>query len=247
MVRDEADIIGSTVAHMLGQVDHVIVADNGSSDETRAILHDLGVEVLDDLERGYFQSAKMSRLADYARRQGATWVVPFDADELWWSPFGRLADVLAKAGVVEAVRADVFDYVATALDPLEVDPVRRIRYRRRAPLELPKVAARAVEGLVVEQGNHGATVDGRALEPMAGLVQVRHYPYRSAAQFVRKARNGAEAYKAAGDALRADYGAHWRQWGELLDAQGDEAVADIFRQWYWSADPAGDGLEYDPA
>jgi hypothetical protein len=36
MVRDEEDIVGATVAHMRSQVDHVIVADNLSTDRTRA-------------------------------------------------------------------------------------------------------------------------------------------------------------------------------------------------------------------
>ena len=41
MVRDEEDVIRSTVAHMLDEVDAVIVADNLSTDRTREILDDL--------------------------------------------------------------------------------------------------------------------------------------------------------------------------------------------------------------
>ena len=41
MVRDEADIIETTVRHMLTQVDVVIVADNRSVDGTREILDSL--------------------------------------------------------------------------------------------------------------------------------------------------------------------------------------------------------------
>ena len=39
MVRNEADIIGTTVRHLLAQdVDGILVADNGCTDDTRAIL-----------------------------------------------------------------------------------------------------------------------------------------------------------------------------------------------------------------
>ena len=41
MVRDEEDIIGATVRHLLGQVDAVLIADNRSIDGTRDVLADI--------------------------------------------------------------------------------------------------------------------------------------------------------------------------------------------------------------
>lgn len=237
MVRDEADIIGVTVRNLQAQVDHVIVADNGSTDGTREILHGLGVEVIDDPERGYYQSAKMTALAHLARERGAEWVVPFDADELWYSPHGEIRDVLADLPETCAVvGADLYDHVCTAVDPDEPDPVARIGWRRRGALALPKVAVRARPDLTITQGNHGArySIDPAVLRD--GTLVVRHFPYRSAEQFVRKVRNGAEAYRAA-TGLPADAGAHWRQWGAILDEHGEDAVADIFRRWYWRRRP----------
>jgi glycosyltransferase involved in cell wall biosynthesis len=118
MVRDEADIVGSTVAHMLTQVDHVIVADNGSVDGTRDILASLDVELVDDPERGYYQSRKMTALAAQARAAGHDWVVPFDADEVWYSPFGRIADVLDGIGVQWlAAPASLYDHVPAGWSP----------------------------------------------------------------------------------------------------------------------------------
>ena len=38
MVKDEADIVAATRRADAGQVDHVLVADNGSTDGTAAIL-----------------------------------------------------------------------------------------------------------------------------------------------------------------------------------------------------------------
>jgi hypothetical protein len=246
MVKDEADIIGATVDHMIRQVDHVIVADNMSSDDTREILNRLNVEVLDDDDPAYRQSEKMTALARYAAKEhGADWIVPFDADEWWYSPFGRIADVLEGIAPQWLVAsATLYDHVATGHDRAG-RPVESMCWRRAEPGPMPKVACRWREDLVIEQGNHGAWYSGGATV-LGGQLVVRHFPYRSAEQFVRKARNGAAAYNATD--LSPEVGAHWRQYGAIAEAHGDEACADIFRQWFWVADPHQDpGLIYDPA
>lgn len=245
MARDEEDVIGSTVAHMLEQVDAVIVADNLSTDRTREILDELAVAhagrlvVVEDPEPAYRQSEKMTALALRARLDhGAEWVIPFDADEVWYSPFGRIADVLADvAPQWLIVPAPLFDHVATAEDPLEqLDPVRRIGWRRRDRNFLPKVACRWRADLVIEQGNHGASYSGRGTS-FDELLVVRHFPYRSPAQLVRKVRNGAAAYAAGGSSIPETFGAHWRQWGRILEERGEEAIAELFRTWYWRDAP----------
>jgi hypothetical protein len=235
MVRDEADIVAATVGHMAAQVDRVIVADNGSADGTRDILAGLDCVVIDDPERGYYQSRKMSALAEDAREMGAEWVVPFDADEVWTSPFGTVGDALRAIGDdYLAAAAELHDHVPTGIDPDLTDPIARIRWRRQKPLGLPKVAARARPGLVIEQGNHGVNYGFRPAY-LPGQLTVCHFPYRSAEQFVRKARNGAEAYKATD--LPEEAGAHWRGYGRILEHDGEEACADIFRTWFWQPDP----------
>lgn len=263
MVRDEADVIASTVCHMLAEVDAVLVADNLSHDETRPILDQLArahpdrLFVIDDYDPAYRQSEKMTALALRARLEhGAEWIVPFDADEWWYSPFGRIADVLAEvAPQWLVVPAPLYDHVATAEDPAEVDPVRRLGWRRRDPNPLPKVACRWREDMAIAQGNHDALYTGRASR-FDELLVVRHFPYRSVDQLVRKVRNGAAAYAAAGDSVRADFGTHWRQWGTLLEQYGEPAMAEIFHAWYWRDDPrrpvtvAGEtqpSLIFDPA
>jgi glycosyltransferase involved in cell wall biosynthesis len=237
MVKDEADIIAATVGHMLDEVDFVIVADNGSTDGTREILNDFPVHVVNDPDPAYRQSEKMTRLAHLARNMfGADWIVPFDADEWWYSPFGQIKTVLddvAEQWLV--VPADLYDHVATGQDPEHADPTRRIAWRRTDPAPLPKVACRWRDDLVIAQGNHGAHYVGGA-SVFDSLLVVRHFPYRSVEQFVRKIRNGAAAYAAMIDVDPAT-GAHWRQWGAILRDQGEEAIAEIFRRWYWRMDP----------
>lgn len=243
MCKDEADIIGSTVGHMLRQVDEVMAIDNGSTDGTRDILVSLGVSVIDDPEVGYYQSRRMTWLAAQAAARGATWVVPFDADELWCCPSGRVADLLAGLAT-PVVRAEVFDHIATALDMDDPVPVTRMGWRRREPGAMPKVACMTSVPVTIEQGNHGAFYDVNG--PVPAPLVVRHFPYRSAEQFVAKARNGANAYAATD--LPPDVGAHWRGYGAILATHGEEACADIFRRWFWSPDPANDpSLVFDPA
>jgi hypothetical protein len=241
--KDEVDVIGATVSHMLTQVDHVVVEDNGSTDGTLEVLACLDVEVLHDATVAYYQSAAMSRLAAYAGPDAI--VVPFDADEIWYSPFGRIADVLADHPADAAIfTARLYDHVASSLDPDEPDPTHRIGWRRRGPAPLPKVACRSALRVTIEQGNHGAFFQPQ--RSVEDLLVVRHFPYRSAAQFVSKVRNGAAAYAATD--LPEDAGKHWRDYGKLLDEGGPEAIGDVFRAWFWSADPAADpSLIFDPA
>lgn len=259
MVRDEADIVMSTVAHMLTQVDAVIVADNLSVDDTRLLLdryaeHEDRLLVVDDFDPAYRQSEKMTGLAHRAFDEfDADWIVPFDADEWWYSTFHpRLADALAEIpDKFDLVPADLYDHVPTGHDgDLDGDPVSRIGWRRREKLPLPKVACRYRPNLVIEQGNHKAHYTGEKWKPWhEPALVVRHFPYRSVDQLVRKVRNGAAAYRAAGDSVAPSYGGHWRQWGEWLEqADGEDKLGDVFRRWYWSADPVNDPtLIYDPA
>lgn len=247
LVRDEADIVGRTAAHMLTQVDHVIALDNGSIDGTREILERVGVEVHDDPEPGHFQSRKLSRLAEIARGRGADFVVPFDADELWYARRGRLANVLerlpAEALIAEAL---LYDHVSTSDDPDDPDPTRRMGWRRAEPLPLRKVACRTAPGLLIREGNHAASYpDVRYPLTVTDELVVRHFPVRSPEQWVRKARNGAAALAATD--LPADVGSHWRGWGNVIDNHGEQRLADAFHQEWFSDDPQSDDLVHDPA
>lgn len=247
MVKDEADIIAFTVKRMLAQVDHVLVADNGSTDGTLEILESLPISVIPDPEPGYYQSEKMSRLAHTALIAGAEWVVPFDADEVHIqveTGRGRLADNLAALpDEVLISEAMLFDHVATGRDPEIENPLRRLKWRRAAPAPLRKAACRAREDLVIHQGNHGASYPGVAHPPtVTNLVEVRHFPYRSPEQFEKKVRNGAAAYAATN--LSQDTGAHWRGYGRILKEQGPEALAEVFYKWFYREDPKV-GLEIE--
>jgi glycosyltransferase involved in cell wall biosynthesis len=245
MCKDEADIIAGTLAHMADEVDFLIVSDNASTDGTREILAELEdtlpLTVLDDPETAYYQSFKMSRLAETAAKRGAEWIVPFDADELWIAPL-RISRVLKMmpAGIVEA---DLYNHIATALDLPGEDPFATMVWRQRDKGALPKVAFRWEPGAVIHQGNHGVTLPSDPT-PVSGL-EIRHFPMRSPEQMVTKARNGAAAYAATD--LPEHQGSHWRQYGALLERLGEQAMHDVFREHWWHISPTDAGLVHDPA
>lgn len=251
MVKDEADIIGYTIEHMLGQVDAVLVADNGSTDGTSGILADLEVRygarciVVDDPETGYYQAQKMTSLALEAADMGAEWVVPFDADEWWYCPHGKcIADRLDELSRFAVARAALYDHRTTGVDDeTEANPFVRMGWRHRKPAELVKVAFRPRPQMRLEMGNHGVNY---GTGPVDGELVVRHFPYRDPEQMIRKARNGADAYAATN--LPPEIGKHWRDYGRFLDAGGPVAIEQIFYEWFHFDDPADeDQLIFDPA
>ena len=248
MVRNEADILPTVLAHMTRQVDHVLVADNLSTDATPDVLAAAGVDVVIDDDPAYRQSEKMTALARIAYDAGAAWVVPFDADEVWHTRSGqRLADHLTGLESADVAVAALYDHRTTDLDdPTVPDPVRRMTWRTPTPAALPKVAARTSPHLVIAMGNHMATyTDDRPVRHAHGEVMVRHYPYRSVGQFIGKARQGAAALAATD--LPRSVGAHWRQYGRTLHDHGEDALAQHYRREFHYADPAAALLICDPA
>jgi len=239
VVRDEADVIAYTVEHLLAEgVDRLVVADNGSTDETPGILRklavDLPVTVLDDALQAHHQGVKMTRLARYAARAGAAWVVPFDADELWYSLDGRpLAETLRAADCAIAV-ASMWNHLPDfdQDDAAEPNPYLRMHRRTADPLGFAKVAFRAHPWARLVHGNHNVRRQG-ARERLLGIRQV---PYRTVEQIERKYRQGAAALEATG--IGAEMGTHWRERARMSTA---DMVATVL------AEGAEHGFVEDPA
>lgn len=248
MMRDEADVAAGVLEHLAEEVDAILVADNLSVDGTRDILRSLRLSVplliVDDPDPAYRQADKMSHLARVAAAEfDADWIVPFDADELWVAP-DRIRTILGDAPpAITIVTARLFNHFPSAVDPAGEDPFRTIVWRQPVPAALPKVAFRWHPDARIHQGNHG--VDHPEPLTTAVELEVRHFPYRSPEQMVRKARNGAAAYAATD--LPPEQGAHWRSYGDLIERFGEEALHDVFRTYFWHLSPVDAGLILDPA
>lgn len=253
MVRDEADIIASTVRHMAGEVDRLVIADNRSIDGTREILLKLAgdlpvpMEVVDDLDPAYYQADKMTAMVRRIAGEydGDVWFVVFDADEIWYSPQGPIRDVLAdvKVNVDEAA---LYNHFRTGLDVDDPDPIRSMVWRTSERAELGKVAFRWRPGLTMKQGNHDVDMPNDLYRGLrSNVLALRHFPYRSAEQFLSKARNGAEAYALTD--LPADQGAHWRAYGEMLARYGPDYVQAVYEHHFFHESPIDVGMVEDPA
>lgn len=226
MMRDEADLAAKVVHHLFAEgVDRVVVADNLSTDGTGDLARAAGATIINDPDPGYYQAEKMTRLAERAIDEGATWVLPFDADEVWYSPLGLIGDVLPKIRA-DVIEAHGWDHIAQRIDPSNAHPFLAIRHRRSHTQPYPKIAFRATPLVRVHQGNHG--VDHPAIAGrVTGPLEYRHFQYRSLEQMTRKVRQGAAAYDAT--SLPCTEGAHWRtlammsdvalamEWRRLLD------------------------------
>ena len=219
VVRDEVDVIGASVEHLLSQgVDHVLVADHMSQDGTRELLEDLSrhdsrVHVAVDSEPGHFQKEKVNRLSRAAWWAGARWIIPFDADEFWFAEGGSIADFLRSQSAYVVASATVNMLPA---EPGEIG--------RCTPCLMDsgggygKVAFRAHPLVLVAPGNHGVA---RVGAQTVGLHNA-HLPYRGPVQIARKCRRGAAALDLAG--APEGEGWHWRAGAHLADA-------DIERVW----------------
>lgn len=218
MVRNEADIIETTVRHLLQQgIDYMLVVDNLSDDDTPRVLARLAEEIPHlhvgtDSEPAYYQSAKMTQLSDLVSAAGARWIIPFDADELWFAPQGRLVDALDDSGS-PVRRAHLFNlFPSPGGKQWRLDTARHFD---------DKVAFRPWGGAVVTMGNHEVSRPGS--RESEGL-RILHMPWRSFEQFARKTRIGAAAVARA--ELDEGEAYHWR-W---LGSASDDELRTVWRQ-----------------
>lgn len=222
MVRNEEDVIGQSIKHLLAQgVDHVLIADNLSSDRTPKILADLAqtdprVHVAEDTLEAFYQAEKTSRLARVAGSCGADWIIPFDADEFWFARGQTLKEFFSdcEGGMTYA---NFYHMVAAADDFSRPESAEFLI--DATPSFPSKVAVRSHRLVVLLDGNHDAMRVG-GVGPTG--LHVAHAKYRSLEQMTRKFCQGTEAVMLIDPA--ANIAPHWRKGA----AFGEKELSDIW-------------------
>lgn len=245
MVRNEADIIEAFVRHHCGRLDHLVVVDHGSGDQTAAILQALQAEGL-PLTVGTTtalanQQARVMNQAmrDTARRHGADFVLALDADEFVRADRAQLEQSLAPLDPDRIATIRWLTHVPT--DEAATHPLQRLR--ARVPLDVDRylkviVGGRIAmrDGWVLAPGNHAAfDASGgrlRALEaPLLPTLRLAHLPFRSVEQMVVKVVQGwlgtrLQEGKAASATV---INAHWRRLFDHYLAGGRFDAGDLRR------------------
>lgn len=202
-VLDEAPIIGQTIGHLLAQgVEWVIASDGGSTDGTRTILEENPQVIWRGQIGPLYQDEEMTRLAHHAADLGATWIVPFDADEFWCD-----LEILDLYDRQQDLQVPINRVAATMWQHRTWD------LRHVDPKLLPKTAFRPYANMQVAWGNHDvAGIPGG----VAGGLTIREWQYRDWDHFLAKIEKAARLYGAADFPL--EYGSHMRR----LVAMSDE-------------------------
>lgn len=240
---NEVDLIEWSIRRMLAQVDHIIIGDN-STDGTREILEklvaELPITLLDDTKLNWEQRDVMTEYAYMARDMGAEWVCPFDIDEAWLPcDGGRIADRLPELpdAVLVVIAANLTHCATTEDDPNDPDPMHRMGWRNAERLPLGKIACRVRDGLRIGHGNHWAEYLGIRHPPsVQGVIESRHFPYRTADQFIKRVQGAWPMLRDSG--LPKSHGAHMWGYGDLLDRAGPEGLREWFNTKFLFDDPA---------
>lgn len=231
LVRNEEDVIRQHIDyHLNNGVDLIIARDNLSEDRTRDILLDYekqGVLVYQyETEDNYAQSkwvTEMARLA-YAKH-AADWVMNSDADEFWWVNQGKTLKQFLQ-GVdcfTDVLIVQRYNFPPTT--PSLASFLERMIYREVTSLNPlgnplpPKVCHRALDDIVVAQGNHAVSSLAHKLTSQhTDQLVIFHFPVRSLKQIERKIYFGGRAYQRS--SLDKRIGGTWRQLYIRLQKEG---------------------------
>lgn len=218
MARNEEAIIGQVIDHLYANgVDRIIIEDGHSTDLTYAIAVEHGATVIRETDRAYDQAARMTRLAaEWCDPDD--WVIPFDADEFWYSDLGTIRQALTDC---DAVKCAARMWLHRDWDHRAIDPK-----------PLPKMAFRYQTGAQIAFGNHSVSIPGHE---RYGILNIREWQYRSLEHLREKVAKQRELLDNTPGMDRM-FGSHKNHLVGMTDSElGDEWVR--MQAGDWTFDP----------
>ena len=243
VVRDAADLLEINLHHhLLEGVERFLVLDHQSVDETPRILERFaaaGVVEWERVEGPFCMEGWLNELALTAYLQGADWVLPIDADELWTAGEERRLSAALASTEADVIEARVLNFVQER-DQLRSEPGSLLRMIRRVEPVVPqgpglrrfldgtlplvavecpvKCISRADPRLWIRRGNHEVRHPG--VRERRSDIACLHAPLRSRASLAER-RDRTESL---GDPLLAPGDSwHWRRWSSIVDEAGVDA------------------------
>ena len=213
MVRNESVTLPVIIEHFHRQgISRVLVVNHLSTDETIESISSFGdfVQIAQYQHPAYEQRAVMTLASRFATECGANWIIPFDADEIWWPTRGQTLAELLESSTADKIPAPHYDFLPPGNPPESFSP-ENFHLRRIRANPMPKTAFRAHPKAIVSMGNHWAQRPGSSGD---GLV-IAHYPYRTREQLRKKVKEGASAINVLGNSK--GLGTHWQQWNAMSD------------------------------
>lgn len=247
-ILNEADMVEGFIRHAASDVDHHILIDNGSTDGTMDILHQLrgegiSLEIYRHAEVIHTEGAQLYSLCHLAvmprgvagAHQPADWVVPLDTDEMLDTSGleGGLRGMLSRE-TGDVVAGRVREYVPSPHDVADELLVPARVTHARAPSDNLKVMLRGGlfhRGATLLPGAHGVMLNGEPLPPrLESDLFYAHYGVRSVWQWISKFTVGWSRLLAAGPAMAASgLCSHYRGPYEALLQRAPEFFADPSR------------------
>jgi glycosyltransferase involved in cell wall biosynthesis len=101
VAKNEQELIGLCLEHILPFCDQIVVVDNGSTDNTKEIAKSYGVEVYD-----YPETQQMSDVRNFSLSKATgDWIMQVDADELY--PASEMKKIREFIETTDAISARV--------------------------------------------------------------------------------------------------------------------------------------------